>query len=146
MPNKLTLMSQDGQWKAELHAWKSNWIIYKSIGSECTVYHREQTKNVWGQSKVDWVKKPSRISITNIYKGNGLQISRSTSVNASHAELKEWAWGFLKIDVNIDTGAVDPGPTSAILIIDSVEGNISVGIGVHGIVSADTEVVQQSIW
>lgn len=147
MANRLTLLSRDGQWKAELHAWKSNWIFYKSIGSECTVYHRQETKNVWGNTTTDWVEKAAQINITNVYKGSGgLQITKSASANASYLELKEWAVGFILINVNLDTGEAGPGAGQASLIVDSVDATIGVSIGVQGNVSADTAVVQQSIW
>jgi hypothetical protein len=150
MPNHLSLISEDGQWKAELHAWKSNWLIYASIGSEVRLYHRQQTKNVWGQSTVEWVEAAGGFTINNTYKGGGYSISLSANFqDKSYGELKEWAWGLVKIDINIDTGGISEGPTTASLIIDSVEAHIGGVVGnfrFEGVVSADTAIVQQSTW
>jgi len=66
MANDVTVFSKGGDWKAEIHAWKNNYLFYKSIGTEVTVYHREQTKNIWGSTVTDWVEKPATtIEITN---------------------------------------------------------------------------------
>jgi hypothetical protein len=150
MPNHLTLISKDGQWKAELHAWKSNWFIYASIGTEATLYHRQETRNVWGNSTVDWVETAGSITISNVYKGGGHTITQSAQFrNRSHGELKVWAVGLLKIDINLDTGEPSDGPASASLIVDSVEGHLAGVVGsfrFEGVVSADTAIVQQSIW
>ncbi|WP_239405178.1 hypothetical protein [Frankia sp. Cj3] len=150
MANHLTLVSRDGQWKAELHAWKSNWLVYASIGGEATLYHRQETKNTWGQSTVDWVETTGSIFINNIYKGGGRTFNQSVQFQGrSHGELKVWAVGFLKIDINIDTGDVSGSPTTASLIVDSVEAHISGVVGsfeFEGVVSAATAIVQQSTW
>jgi hypothetical protein len=148
--NHLTLVSKDGQWKAELHAWKSNWFVYASIGGEVTLYHRQQTKNVWGNTVTDWVETPGTISISNIYKGSGQKITQSAQFrNRSHAELKIWAVGIIKIDIGLGDGGVEGSPQSASLIVDSVESHISGQIGdfaFQGVVDADTAILQQSTW
>lgn len=56
MASEITLFSKSGDWKADVEAWKNNFLFYKSIGTEVTVYHREQTKNVWGNTVTDWVR------------------------------------------------------------------------------------------
>ena len=35
----------------DVEAWKNNFLFYKSIGTEVHVYHREQTKNIWGSTR-----------------------------------------------------------------------------------------------
>jgi hypothetical protein len=150
MANHLTLVSKDGLWKAELHAWKSNWFFYASIGAEVTLYHRQQTSNVWGNTVTDWVETAGTITIDNIYKGSGLQVAQNAQFsNRSHGELKVWAVGILKIDIGLDTGSVGDGPQSASLIVDSVESHISGQVGpftFQGVVTADSAIVQQSTW
>jgi hypothetical protein len=147
--NRVTVVSEDGQWKAEMHAWKSHWIVYASIGSECSVYHRQETKNVWGQSVIDWVKVPATITITNIYRGSGLEITRVGQFNSADAELKEFATGFFLIKINLDTGGVDPGVGGPSMIVETVEAHIAASTGrqiLSGVVTAGTYVVDQSTW
>ena len=149
MANRLTVVSKDGQWKAEMHAWKSHWLIYASIGSECTVYRRQRTRNVWGQSVVAWVKTPAPVTITNIYRGSGQEVTRLGQFNGADVGLKETATGLLRITIQVDTGAMDPGVGGPSIIIDSVEAHIAVGIGdeiLSGVVSAGTYVIHQSTW
>lgn len=140
MGNKRTVMSRDGQWKAELHAFKDNWLVYARIGSECKLFHRQKKK---------WVRRDAAISIVNTYKGGGLQITRQGANNGSYAALFEFAYGFIGIDIKIDTGEVGPSGGTAKLIINSVDAEISVqvpGDRLTGKVSADTAIVQQSTW
>lgn len=151
MGNKLTLFTPDGQWKADLHAWKNYAFVYKSIGSEATVYHRESTKNVWGNTVTDWVRRTAFISITNVYHGSIPQtFTQNASVNDSYAELKLWAVGIIVVTINTDTGGVDGRPGGATLDVDSVVAQISVSIpgqnSLSGSVSADNIITQNSLW
>jgi len=154
MPDKLTIYSRDRQWKADLRAFKDWAFVYSQIGTKVTVYHFETTHNVWGQSTTDWVEKAAAIAISNTYKGNigagGMAgFTVNVQCNSHYCEQKEWAWGFLKIDINLDTGQVGSGPNSAVLDISGVEGDISVGVGseiLHGKVSADNILSDSSAW
>jgi hypothetical protein len=150
MPTEMTVFSKAGDWKADIHAWKNNFLAYKSIGTDVTVYHREQTKNIWGSTVTDWVEKPATlIEITNVYKGTGPgAATRSKSCpNASYCEEKEWAVG-LNITVETDTGDVSGGG-GATLDIDSVDGTAVIFIGderLSGTVSASSAFSDNSIW
>ena len=42
MANDVTVFSKGGDWKAEIHAWKNNYLFYKSIGTEVTVYEAHE--------------------------------------------------------------------------------------------------------
>lgn len=149
MASEATVVSRDGQWKIEVEAWKNNALVYKSIGTQVDVYHREATSNVWGNKTTDWVKKKaSWISIRNTYRGTGPGVGvKSTECrDASHCELKEWAVGVsLKIPV---TGPESVGG-NAILEISSVEGQVSVRAGGHTLsatVSASSALSDNSLW
>ena len=150
MANDVTVFTHAGDWKAEIHAWKNNYLAYKSIGTDVTVYHREQTKNIWGNTVTDWVKKPaSLIEITNVYHGSGpgAATRQKACENASYCELKEWAFG-VTITVETDTGDTSGGG-GAILDIDSVDASVVVVIGderLTGKVSASSALSDNSIW
>lgn len=150
MANSVTVFTHAGDWKADIHAWKNNFLAYKSIGTEVTVYHREQTKNIWGNTVTDWVKKPaSVIEITNVYHGSGpgAATRQKSCQNASYCELKEWAVGF-NITVQTDSGDTGVGG-GATLDIDSVNGSAVIVIGderLTGQVSAGSALSDNSIW
>lgn len=162
---KLTVVSRDGQWKADLHAWKDWWVFYASIGAEVTVYRRQEHKNTWGDT-VDWVRAPAFISISNTYYGRtptgepppepsppqpGPPYSITQTVEfreQSYGQLKLWATGILKI--TIDTGGgTTPGGSGAKLIVDRVVSTITIGVRgdqLQGVVDAGSYVIDQSTW
>jgi hypothetical protein len=150
MANDVTVFSRAGDWKADLHAWKNNFLVYKSIGTEVTVYHREQRKNIWGNTVTDWVQKPaSLIEITNVYHGSGpgAATRQKSCQSASYCELKEWAVG-VSITVQTDTGDTSAGG-GATLDIDSVDGTAIIVIAnerLSGQVSASSALSDNSIW
>lgn len=151
VPDTLTVYTEDRQWKADLKAWK-NWVFfYQSIGAQADVYHRQKTKDVWGNTKVDWVDASANIFITNTYRGpvaSGVgSLVQSGEFKGSHGELKEWAWGFLVFKIT-DSG---PGvqPAGAILDISSVVSEIVVatdGGRMTGTVAASSIITDNSIW
>ncbi|MBK6660963.1 MAG: hypothetical protein IPM80_05080 [Proteobacteria bacterium] len=149
MASEITLFTKAGDWKAEVEAWKNNALVYKSIGTEVTVYHREQTKNIWGNTVTDWVRKAaSSISITNVYRGSGPgAATRSKTCNsASYCELKEWAVG---VTITLPADSFDDVGGGAILDLDSVTGTVSVVIGsevLRGEVTASSVLSDSSIW
>lgn len=149
MASEATVYSSDGDWKIEVEAWKNNFLVYKSIGTEVNVYHKEKTTNIWGSSVTDWVKKAaSSIHIRNVYSGTGPgNVTREkTCNNASYCEQKEWAVG-VTITLPLDD-ATDVGG-GAILEIDKVEGDVSVTIGhevLRAHVSASSAFSDSSIW
>ena len=154
MPDKLTVFSHDGLWKADIRAFKDWAFIYKQIGTKVSVYHLEKTNNVWGQSTTGWVEKAAVISISNTYKGTlgaggmgGFAVS--VQCNSHYCEHKLWAWGVLTISIDLNTGEVTQGPAGAILDVSAVEGQISVGVGndiLQGTVSADNVLTDSSAW
>jgi len=154
MADETTVFSKDGTFKADVKAWKNNYLFYKSIGTEVNVYHREETKNIWGSTVTDWVDKavPS-IEITNVYRGTGPGASpggvakSKTCPNTNSCELKEWAVGG-SITVT-ETGDTSEGG-GAILEIDSVNGSVVVvlpsGERLTAQVSASSALSDNSIW
>lgn len=149
MASEKTVYSNDGNWKVEVEAWKNNFLFYTSIGTEVDVYHREKTKNIWGSTVTDWVKKPaSSIHIENKYSGTGPGVATKTKTcnNASNCELKEWAVG---ISISIPVGSPTDISGSATLTIDKVEGTVTVQIGhetLKAVVSASSIFSDSSIW
>jgi hypothetical protein len=149
MANDVTVFSKSGDWKAEIRAWKNNYLLYRSIGTEVTVYHREQTKNIWGNTVTDWVQKPAAIiGIRNVYQGSGpgAATRQKSCPNASYCELKEWAVG-VTITIQTDTGEGSVGG-GATLDIDKVTGwaMISLPEELSGQVEADSALSDNSIW
>ena len=148
MASEITLYTKSGDWKVEVEAWKNNFLFYKSIGTEATVYRREQTKNIWGNTVTDWVKKKAHIQIRNVYRGlgRGSATREKTCRNANYCELKEWAVGFT---ISMPPDSVTDVGGGAILDINSVEGNVTVNIGdevLTGKVSASSVFSDSSIW
>ncbi len=149
MASEITLYTKSGDWKVEVEAWKNNFLFYKSIGTQATVYHREQTKNIWGSTVTDWVEKPaSQIHIRNVYRGTGpgSATREKTCRSASYCELKEWAVGFT---INIPADSVTDVGGGAILDVGSVDGTVTVSIGqevLTGAVSASSVFSDSSIW
>ena len=150
MASEITLRTQDGQWKAEVEAWKTNLLFYRSIGTEVTTYHREQKKNIWGNTVTDWVKKSvTSISIENVYRsdtGNARATRGKTCNNASYCELKEWSAGFT---ITLPADSIDDVGGGAILELDKVEGSVEVVIGeerLTGKVSASSALSDTGIW
>ena len=154
MASETTAYSANGNWKIKVEAWKNNFLLYKSIGTQVQVYHREQTKNIWGNTVTDWVKKKAiSITITNTYKGSfvggggaGSVTKSGTWRNKDSAELKEWAFGFT---VTLPAQKPNDIGGGAILDIDSVDGvvNVSVeGSQLTAQVSASSIISDSSIW
>lgn len=149
MASELTLFTKAGDWKADLEAWKNNFLFYKSIGTQVSVYHREQTKNIWGNTVTDWVSKAATsISIQNVYRGSGpgAATRSKTCNNASYCELKEWAVG---VTITLPPDSVTDVGGGAVLDIDSVTGTVNVVIGgevLRGEVSASSVISDSSIW
>jgi hypothetical protein len=150
MASEITLYTKDRTWKAEVEAWKNNFLFYRSIGTSVDVYHREQTENIWGNTVTDWVKKAAAsISIENVYRadtGFATATRQKTCNNASSCEQKEWAAG-----INITIPADDPTDVGggAVLEIDKVDGSVEVVIGeerLTGKVSASSALSDNSIW
>ena len=149
MSSEITLLSKDGSWKAEVEAWKNNFLFYKSIGTQVTVYHRESHKNIWGNSVSDWVEKAARsITIANSYKGTGPGVATRTKTcaGASYCELKEWAVG---ATIELPPDSVTDVGGGAILDLDGVTGRVSIVVDndvMNGEVSASSIVSDSSIW
>jgi hypothetical protein len=147
--SEITLFSKNGDWKADVEAWKNNFLAYKSIGTQVSVYHREQTKNIWGNTVTDWVSKAANaISITNVYKGTGPGAATRSKVcqNSSYCEEKEWAVG---ITISLPADSITDVGGGAILDIDSVTGTVSIVIGnevLSGVVSASSIFSDSSLW
>jgi hypothetical protein len=165
IPDKMTLYSEDGQWKAELKSWKDYWFFYASIGSQVDVYHRETTHDVWGNKTTDWVKRPASIFIHNTYQGNitgspnppgttpngpdgGLgTFVHSGEFNSDHGEFRLWAAGFFATKVTV--GGEQTRPAGATLDINSVVAEITVatpGGSMRGTVGASSYVSDNSAW
>ena len=149
MASEITLYTDDRNWKADVEAWKNNFLFYRSIGCQVTVYRREETKNVWGNTSTDWVKRNAdSIYIQNRYSGSGpgAAIRERTWTNTNHEELKHWAAGVtltIPVDDPTDVGG------GAILDIDRVDSVVRVRIGretLSGEVSADSAFSDSSIW
>lgn len=168
VPNELTVVSEDGQWKAEMKAWKDYWFFYASIGSQVDVYHREKTKDTWGNTKTDWVKRPAAIFINNTYQGSlagspapgtggeggpppsgglGGTYVRDIEVQGAHAENRLWATGFFSTKISVS--GEQTRPAGATLDISNVVAEISVGVGtaiLRGTVAASSYVSDNSAW
>jgi hypothetical protein len=149
MASEITLFTKDGTWKADVEAWKNNFLFYKSIGTQVTVYHREQTSNIWGNTVTDWVEKAATsISITNVYHGSPVGVATRSQVcrNASHCERKEWSVG---ITIKLPADSVTDVGGGAILDIDSVDGTVSIVVEnevLNGKVSASSIFSDSSLW
>jgi hypothetical protein len=140
MASEMTVFSHDGNWKADIEAWKNNFWIYKSIGCQATVY-KKSGSSIWGGSS--WGRANARsITIRNLYNG-GIAANEGTWNNQSHAELKVFAFG-----TSLTIPPSTPG--SAILIATSVEGIITGffgnGEGFTGHVLASDKIEDSSIW
>ena len=146
MASEITLRTNNGDWKVEVEAWKNTFFFYNSIGTQATVYHREKTKNIWGSTVTDWVKKKATsIHIRNIYSDEyrNSTTREKTCGNSKHCELKESAVG---ASISIPSGSVSPG---AVLEIDKVDGTVTVNIKgeiLSGKVSASSFPSDSSIW
>ena len=149
MASEQTLYTNDGQWKVEVEAWKTNVLVYKSIGSEATVYHRQTHKNIWGNTVTDWVEKSaSSISLHNVYSGSGPGTGTrdKTCTNASYCQLKEWAVG---VTVTIPVDSPKDFGGGAILDIEKVDATVRVVIGNEVLtaqVSASSAFSDTGIW
>jgi hypothetical protein len=149
MASEVTLFTKNGDWKVEVEAWKNNFLFYKSIGTQATVYHREQTKNIWGSTVTDWVEKAaSQIHIRNVYHGTGPGVATREKIcsNTSYCELKEWAVG---VTISLPADSVTDVGGGAILDLDSVDGTVTVTVGqevLTGNVSASSVFSDSSIW
>jgi hypothetical protein len=150
MASEITLRTSDGTWKVEVEAWKNNFLFYKSIGTQVTVYHREQTDNIWGTPVTDWVDKAATlIEITNIYRaatGFATATRQKTCNNSSSCELKEWSTG---VTIKLPADGADDVGGGAVLDIESVDGTVVVLIGLErltGQVTAKSALSDNSIW
>lgn len=149
MSSEVSVLSKDGSWKADVEAWKNNFLAYKSIGTQVTVYHREPHKNVWGNTVTDWVEKPATtITIENTYKGTGPGVATRTKTctNASYCELKEWAVG---VSIELPPDSITDVHGAAVLDLDSVSARINVVVGsevMNAQVSASSIVSDSGIW
>lgn len=150
MASEITLRTKDGEWKAEVEAWKTNLLFYRSIGTEVTVFHREQKKNIWGNTVTDWVRKAANsIRIVNVYtddSGPARATREKNCTNSSHCELKEWSAGFT---ITLPADSIDDVGGGAILDLDKVEGSVEVVIGnerLTGEVSASSALSDSGIW
>lgn len=150
MASEITLRTQDGNWKAEVEAWKTNLLFYRSIGTEVTVYHREQKENIWGNTVTDWVRRAATsISIVNVYRadtGFAQATREKTCRNSSRCELKEWSAGFT---ITLPADSIDDVGGGAVLALDKVEGTVEVVIGdehLTGKVSASSALSDSGIW
>ena len=138
MPSQVTVLSDDGDWKAEVDAWKHSSPFYSSIGTRVAVYHREPTTNTRGRRKTRWVRRAAdAITIRNTYGGQGPGTGVRTRVvdGRSTGELKEWAFGAtvsLPADPVTDVGG---GP---VCDLDRVLGDVTVWVG-HQSMSAQVE-------
>lgn len=134
MDSELTLFTPDQKWKAELKAFKNNYLVYKSIGSEVRTYHWEQKKTLFWTSWA-WVEKPVQsLSIVNNYEGLlATQVPGVAQRNAfkrddSYLEEKLWAAG---VSVSItDQGDVSGGG-NPILDVRKVRAIINVVMDGH---------------
>lgn len=149
MPSEVTLVSRSGDWKAEVEAWKNNFLFYRSIGTQVDVYHREETRNVWGSTVTDWVSKPAlSISIQNTYRGTGPGTAGRTvqCQNAAHCENKEWAVG---VTLTLPVTSVTDVGGGAVLTLDEVTGVVAVSIPgevMQATVTAGSAISDSSIW
>jgi hypothetical protein len=148
MPSELMLYTRDKQWRVDLGSWTSDFPYYKSIGTQVTVYHRERTTSIWGNTVMDWVEEPALlIRIRNIYSGPGASVVTREREwrNATEAELKEWSTGG-SIRLPADTGPSREG--SVVLEINKVEGTVTIVIGdetLTGVVSAGRVISEQTM-
>jgi hypothetical protein len=149
MASEITIRTEDGEWKAEVEAWKNNFLFYSSIGCEVTVYRRERTTNIWGNSVTDWVRRAAdSIFIRNVYSGSGpgTGTREKTCNDQSYCELKHWAVG---VNVTIPVDSPTDVGGGAILDIDRVDSTVQVQIGreiLTGEVSASSAFGDSSIW
>jgi hypothetical protein len=149
MASEITLFTDDGDWKAEVEAWKNNFLFYTSIGTEVRVYHREETTNIWGNTVTDWVRRSAdSIFIRNVYSGSGpgAATREKTCSNRSYCELKEWAVG---VTITIPVESPTDVGGGAILDIDEVDATVRIQIDreiLTGEVSASSAFEDSSIW
>lgn len=149
MPSEITVVSDDGEWKAEFEAFKTNLLVYRSIGSEVKTYHREETSNVWGNKKIDWVRKNAdSIFIQNVYSGPGPGTGTRTKecTDTSGCELKHWAVG---VTLEIPADSITDVGGGAILEIDQVDASFTARIGrisLSGAASASSAFSDSGIW
>lgn len=140
-PDNATAYTQDKQWMIQMHAFTDNWIIYHSIGTEITVYHRERERRWYDPwyNFYHWVARPAaHIEIYNQYQSavGTRQISTPylyNSFNQSHAEAKLVSWGPVGINVSCtaDYSSCSVNPSVAFassLGVSSVIGNAIVSI------------------
>ena len=136
MASEMTLYTRDRTWKAELHAFKNSLFVYKSIGTEVTVYHLEHTHRfLFFGNKIDWVKKPAdAISISNHYTGLLPSLTPSAADRGAEAknvdslEEKLYAAG---IGITLYGPPIEGGSVggNASLEVRTVTGQITVRIG-----------------
>jgi hypothetical protein len=128
-PDRVTLYTADGAWKVEISVWISNLAVYKSIGTDITVYTRRSVGGLFGLfPHVDWVETPvDSIAIYNTYSGLPHSISkRGGWSNTGHAQLFEWAVG---VNISVDDEGNPGGGGGATLDLHRVDGSVEIRIG-----------------
>jgi hypothetical protein len=119
---KVSRTSRDGNWTAELRAFKINLFVYKAIGATLTVRHKQLRRSrwaPWSAPQPAWVAGVvPDISISNTYQGLLPSLSpaaarRSCSaVQASSCDCRLWSIGVsISMDASADTGLPNPGTT-----------------------------------
>lgn len=163
MAHTATIYSEDKQYKADLHAFHDWWFFYAQIGCTVNVYRMQKTKDTWGHTTTDWVAAAGSISISNVYggsiakspnpptsppappqSGGGPTFTITEVFRGSSATLREWATGFL--DINI-TGA--PSAGAPVLDISAVVSTVVVEVGgaaLRGQVEASNVLTENSVW
>jgi hypothetical protein len=141
MASEVTRISNDGNWKVEVEAWRNNFITYSSIGAQFSIY-RKGGSSIWGGSS--WNSANARqVRMRNTYNG-GLASHEAQWNDASSGELKHWAVGF---SINIQTGRPGAGTwltlTSVESIVDVVLAN---GEHMEIRVDAGSFITDSSIW
>ncbi|HYK87803.1 MAG TPA: hypothetical protein VE398_03485 [Acidobacteriota bacterium] len=140
MPSELILYTNDKQWRVDLGSWTSDFPFYKSIGTQVTVYHREET-SIWGSTVTDWVEEPALlIGIRNVYSGAGPAVATREREwrNTTEAELKEWSTGG---SIRLPADNIASAEGTAVLDVNKVEGAVTIVIRdetLVGVVSASS--------
>ena len=108
-------------------SWKSNYLVYRSIGGETEVKGKEQKRKWWCvwlcKRRVD--KNATRIEILNTYfaevqPGVFARLERQkVCSNASSCKQREWAAG-VGVKLTFPGGSTTPGQLDALLPVDGV--------------------------
>lgn len=108
-------------------SWKSNYLIYRSIGGETAVKGKEQKRKWWCvwlcKRRVD--KNATRIEILNTFfaevqPGVFARLERlKVCNNASSCKQREWAAG-VGVKLTFPNGSTTPGQLDSLLPVDGV--------------------------